>query len=181
MIAAVPLGCFGGGEDDAADDKRAALRAGEQGRFVETWIDAPAIGEALDVGVQAPRGVAGTIRIEPLHAADDDAPEAGPGDVVTLYFFAATDTTDGPSVYDSSDERERPLQLRIDDPGLSIGLRAGLERISTGEVRRVFVPYRLGYGERGRPPIPPATDLVFVVHAAELTPASETSEGDGGE
>jgi FKBP-type peptidyl-prolyl cis-trans isomerase len=43
------------------------------------------------------------------------------------------------------------------------GWQEGLPGTKVGGVRRLYVPYQLAYGERGRPGIPPKADLVFEI------------------
>ena len=51
------------------------------------------------------------------------------------------------------------------------GWERGLMGMQVGAQRRLFVPYRLAYGARGRPPaIPPQTDLVFDVELMAVAP-----------
>jgi hypothetical protein len=44
------------------------------------------------------------------------------------------------------------------------GWQEGIPGMKPGGVRRLYVPYQLGYGERGSPPnIPPKADLLFEI------------------
>lgn len=43
------------------------------------------------------------------------------------------------------------------------GFKEGLEQMKVGDKATLFIPYHLGYGERGYAIIPPKTDLVFEV------------------
>ena len=46
---------------------------------------------------------------------------------------------------------------------LAQGFREGLLEMSPGDKALVFIPAHLGYGERGRGPIPPNSDLIFEI------------------
>ena len=62
----------------------------------------------------------------------------------------------------------RNRRLVLSDPNLIDGLRLGLPGIRVGETRRIEIPWRLAYGETGRPPIPPKEDLVCSVVCTEI-------------
>lgn len=56
------------------------------------------------------------------------------------------------------------------------GWERGLVGMQVGAQRRLFVPYRLAYGARGRPPaIPPQTDLVFDIELMAVAPTLPTT------
>ncbi|MEM9680201.1 MAG: peptidylprolyl isomerase [Bacteroidota bacterium] len=49
------------------------------------------------------------------------------------------------------------------------GFKEAMLKMNVGDKARVYIPYALGYGERGRAPlIPPKTNLVFDVEIAEI-------------
>jgi len=48
------------------------------------------------------------------------------------------------------------------------GWEKGIIGMKTGEKRRITIPYKLAYGENGRPPIPPKADLIFDVELEKL-------------
>lgn len=87
------------------------------------------------------------------------------GAAVTIEFTASF--TDG-RAYDSSAQRRRPLTLDLDDPGLIRGLREGIPGMRVSGKRRLTIPWLLAYGEAGRDPIPPKTDLVFEIELLEF-------------
>ena len=67
--------------------------------------------------------------------------------------------TIGPIPSMSSKRRTMPLR----DPNLIEGLQLGLVGIRVGETRTLFIPWRLGYGQAGRPPIPPEENLTCTI------------------
>lgn len=83
-----------------------------------------------------------------------------PGDTITMNFTAKL--ADG-TVYDSSDDRRRPLTITLSNTNLIRGLREGIPGMRVGGTRVLRIPWRLAYGEQGRPPIPPKTDLEFEI------------------
>jgi cyclophilin family peptidyl-prolyl cis-trans isomerase len=53
--------------------------------------------------------------------------------------------------------------------GLIAGFREAMLNMKIGDKARVFIPYYLGYGERGNPPvIPPSANLVFDVELVSI-------------
>ena len=53
--------------------------------------------------------------------------------------------------------------------GLIAGFREAMLNMKIGDKARVFIPYYLGYGERGQPPvIPPSANLVFDIELAGI-------------
>jgi hypothetical protein len=62
--------------------------------------------------------------------------------------------------FDSSKDRGQPLTLPLGQ--LIPGWQEGVPGMKVGGVRRLYIPYTLGYGELGSPPnIPPKADLLF--------------------
>jgi FKBP-type peptidyl-prolyl cis-trans isomerase len=64
-------------------------------------------------------------------------------------------------VFDSSYERREPARFPL--TAVIPGWTEGLQLIGEGGKLRLFVPPRLGYGDRGGGPIPPNSLLIFDV------------------
>ena len=71
------------------------------------------------------------------------------------------------TVFDSSFERGEPIELRLNQ--VIKGWTEGLQLMKRGAEYILFVPYNLGYGERGAgQSIPPYSTLIFRVQLLEI-------------
>lgn len=69
--------------------------------------------------------------------------------------------TDGRQ-FDSSYDRGQPIEFPLNN--LIQGWQEGIPGMRVGGKRRLQIPWKMGYGERGSPPtIPPRADLVFEI------------------
>ncbi len=94
---------------------------------------------------------------------------AGPKATDTVKVNYTGTLIDG-SVFDSSDRQGKPLEIPLDK--VIAGWTEGLQKIGKGGEIMLFVPPQLGYGDDGRPGIPPGSVLVFKVTLLDFTPAS---------
>lgn len=73
------------------------------------------------------------------------------------------------NIFDSSMEREQPILFPIGEGRVIPGWDEGLSYLKTGEKARLIIPFKLAYGEQGRPPIiPPSSDLIFDVELISI-------------
>jgi peptidylprolyl isomerase len=89
-----------------------------------------------------------------------DGAEAQPGQFYTVHYtgWLASDGTK----FDSSLDRSEPITFQQGVRGVIPGWDYGFAGMHVGGKRRLFIPYQLAYGQRGRPPvIPPKSDLIF--------------------
>ncbi|MEW6280707.1 MAG: FKBP-type peptidyl-prolyl cis-trans isomerase, partial [Candidatus Eremiobacterota bacterium] len=109
-----------------------------------------------------PTGLAYTV----LKEGGKDARVAAKGDTVSAHYTGWL--TDG-TKFDSSLDRGEPIQFPLGTGMVIPGWDQGLEGMKVGEVRRLYIPYTLAYGEQGSPPvIPPKADLVFEVELVDV-------------
>jgi len=70
--------------------------------------------------------------------------------------------------FDSSKDRGKPFDYTHKVSGVIPGWTAGVEGMRVGGVRKLLIPYRLGYGSRGAgAAIPPNADLYFEIEILE--------------
>jgi peptidylprolyl isomerase len=109
-------------------------------------------------------------RIPTLQVETADLKE-GSGDLVKL---GATVTAhyrgtlkDG-TVFDSSYDRKKPLEMALTPGGLIEGWLRGIPGMRVGGVRVLRIPSDLGYGKHGTPRIPPNSELTFEVELLDV-------------
>jgi hypothetical protein len=92
--------------------------------------------------------------------AGDGAP-AAPGQEYTVHY---TGWLRNGTKFDSSVDRDTPLNFVQGRRQVIAGWDSGFEGMKVGGMRRLFIPYQLAYGEPGRPPLIPAkSELIFDV------------------
>jgi FKBP-type peptidyl-prolyl cis-trans isomerase FkpA len=63
----------------------------------------------------------------------------------------------------------QPFQFQIDAGQVIAGWDLGVKCMLVGEKRELRIPPELGYGERGKPPVPPNATLLFEIELVKLT------------
>jgi peptidylprolyl isomerase/FKBP-type peptidyl-prolyl cis-trans isomerase FklB len=138
--------------------------------------DAGAAGNAfLDKNSHAP-GVVTTssgLQYRILHSGPTAGLHPKPADEVKVDYEGKL--LDG-RVFDSSYERGAPAVMTVRD--LVPGWREALQLMRPGDEWLLFVPAKLGYGDKGAGPIPPGAVLVFKLDLIGVAPDS-SSVGQG--
>ena len=65
--------------------------------------------------------------------------------------------------FDSSLDRGEPIQFKLGTGSVVDGWDEGIALMKVGEKRKLILPPELGYGDAGRPGIPPGAVMVFDV------------------
>lgn len=87
-----------------------------------------------------------------------------PADRVTVHYTGKL--TDG-TVFDSSVQRGQPATFRVNQ--VIPGWTEALQMMKEGDKWELYIPYSMGYGERGSPPqIPPFSTLIFEVELMKV-------------
>ncbi|MBQ2907257.1 MAG: FKBP-type peptidyl-prolyl cis-trans isomerase [Bacteroidales bacterium] len=72
------------------------------------------------------------------------------------------------TVFDSSISRNEPIQFDLGVGQVIPGWDEGIRLMSKGEKGILFIPYYLGYGDRGAGAIPPFATLIFDVELVDF-------------
>lgn len=89
-----------------------------------------------------------------------DGPVAEMGSQASVHYTGWL--TDG-TKFDSSLDRGEPLTFQIGTGEIIQGWNEGVRGMKVGGKRKLTIPSHLGYGSRGRPPIPPNATIVFEI------------------
>lgn len=106
----------------------------------------------------APVETASGLRYEDLRPGTGARPR--PGQLVTVHYVGTL--KDG-QVFDSSLERGQPLRFVLGMNQVIAGWEEGLRTMRVGGKRRLVIPPALGYGSQAVGPIPPDSELTFVI------------------
>ncbi len=88
------------------------------------------------------------------------------GDKLTVHYLG---TLEDGTKFDSSIDRGQPFQVILGAGQVIQGWELGLVGMKKGEIRRLFIPSQLGYGEQGAGnSIPPNANLIFEVQLLEI-------------
>lgn len=92
-----------------------------------------------------------------------DGATPGPTDTVLTHYHGTF--TDG-RVFDSSVDRGKPLEFQVNR--VISGWTEALQLMQEGDKWKLFVPAKLGYGDRGTGAIPGNTVLIFEITLLEV-------------
>ncbi len=91
--------------------------------------------------------------------SEGDGTQVKAGEKTTVHYYGAL--TDGKR-FDDSFSRGEPFELEVGASQVIPGWDEGLQLFKRGTKALLFIPYQLGYGEQGNPPVIPAkATLVF--------------------
>jgi len=100
------------------------------------------------------------------------------GDTVTVHY---TGTFTNGKKFDSSVDKGKPFEFMLGVGMVVAGWDEGIALMTVGSQYRFLVPWKLAYGARGRPGIPPKSDLIFVVDLLKIdkgAPVPQFTEGN---
>jgi FKBP-type peptidyl-prolyl cis-trans isomerase len=93
--------------------------------------------------------------------------EAVAGKGVEVHY---TGTLDNGTKFDSSHDRKKPFSFRLGAKQVIAGWDEGVAGMKVGGTRKLLIPAKLGYGDRGAGNvIPPNAQLIFVVELLKVS------------
>jgi FKBP-type peptidyl-prolyl cis-trans isomerase len=102
-------------------------------------------------------------------------PSPKPTDTVKVHYTGKL--VDG-SVFDSSVQRGEAAEFPLDQ--VIPGWTEGIQKMKKGGKIKLYVPPDLGYGDDGRPGIPPGSTLIFDVELLDIKPAGTAAPSPTG-
>ncbi|XP_030499998.1 FK506-binding protein 2 [Cannabis sativa] len=102
--------------------------------------------------------------------------KAHKGDQIRVHYKGTL--TDG-TVFDSSFDRNDPIQFELGSGQVIKGWDQGLLGMCVGEKRKLRIPAKLGYGPQGSPPtIPGGATLIFETELVEVVGKSSPKDSE---
>ena len=101
-----------------------------------------------------------------LKSGDPNGTHPRPGDELVLNYDGKL--PDG-ATFDSTEQQGGMARMPLE--GLIPGWMEALPLMRPGDVWMLYVPSRLGYGDKGQGPIPPNSPLVFKIELIAVHPA----------
>jgi FKBP-type peptidyl-prolyl cis-trans isomerase len=100
----------------------------------------------------------------PFHTAGGETPQKG--DIVAIHYSGYFQNG---KIFDSSVLRDQPIMFAIGEGHVMPGMDEMVRNMRVGDKVRALIPWKLGYGEEGNPPIiPPKTDLIFDIELLSI-------------
>ena len=96
------------------------------------------------------------VKYETLKEGTGD--ELKPGRVALFHYVG---TLENGTIFDSTRQRGEPYKVAIGTGQLIKGWEEGLPGMRVGEIRKLWVPAKMAYGETEKPRIPSNSNLVF--------------------
>jgi FKBP-type peptidyl-prolyl cis-trans isomerase FkpA len=118
-------------------------------------------GDVFDVGAGNYVTAASGLKYRDLKVGDGK--EAKPHDTVVVHYTGWL--KDG-TKFDSSRDRHKAAEFSLDE--VVQGWGEGIPGMKVGGKRRLVIPPELGYGKKGRPGIPPDSELTFTVELIDV-------------
>jgi uncharacterized damage-inducible protein DinB len=131
----------------------------------------PALAFAQMPEVAGPVQDVATLRLIEVKVGDGAA--AQPGQEYTVHYTGWL--RDG-TKFDSSVDRGKPFVFVQGRRQVIAGYDIGFAGMKVGGKRRLFLPYQLAYGEKGRGKIPPKAELIFDVELLGVKDAETAKE-----
>lgn len=172
------------GKDAAAQEAaaKAAIEKAMKDAAAAAQNQAPAQPEAKPIPVPSDLPVISTkdlgegLIAEELKIGEGYEVKEG-GAVVALYHGMLK--SDG-KVFDSAFERGEPIAFPLS--GVIPGWQKGVPGMKVGGIRKLTIPAKLAYGERGAgDTIPPNSDLVFIIQLVDALQYEDITVGEGEE
>lgn len=94
----------------------------------------------------------------------------------TLFDSSIKEVAIANGTYDENRDKANgynPLASTAGQYGFIAGFKEGLGYLNIGEKATLFIPYALGYGERGSGPIPPKSNLIFEIELLDAMPEAK--------
>lgn len=129
--------------------------SGESGKASYT----PALPTAKGVTQTTKNGV----KYETLKEGTGD--ELKPGRVALFHYVG---TLENGTIFDSTRQRGQPYKVAIGTGQLIKGWEEGLPGMRVGEIRKLWVPAKMAYGEIEKPQIPSNSNLIFEVELLQI-------------